>query len=158
MATTAMAVYIPPQADTDLALKELYRTISAPENGRPEAALNVVGGFNRVSQRKVLPKYFQHIKVNTWGCTILNHCYSPFCIAYKDLLHPPFGKSDLSSIRFAYRQKPKQASPILRTIYCWSDESDTVLHDWLDHVDWDMLCVTSDNGLDIYTETVTGNT
>lgn len=156
MATTAMAVYISPQVDTDFVLKELYRTISALKNCYSEAALNMVGCFNHVFQRKVLSKYFQHIKVNTWGCTTLNHCYSPFCIACKPLLHPLFSKSDLSSVLFAYRQKPKQPSPILRTIYCWSDESGTVLHDWFDHMNWDMLCVTSDNDLDIYTNSHRG--
>ena len=62
-AVICIAVYIPPQADTNVALKELYVTISKIENSHPEAALIVVGDFNRASLKKVLPKFYQHIKV-----------------------------------------------------------------------------------------------
>ncbi len=91
------AVYIPPQANTDQALKELYRNISEQETAHPDTAFVVTGEFNKANFRTIAPKYFQHITINTRGDRVLDHCYSPFQDAYKSLPHPPFGKSDHSS-------------------------------------------------------------
>ncbi len=55
------AVYIPPQANTDQALKELYGNISEQETAYPDAAFVVTGDFNIANLRKIAPKYFQHI-------------------------------------------------------------------------------------------------
>ncbi len=55
------AVYIPPQANTDQALKELYGNISEQETAYPEAAFIVTGDFNKANFRTIAPKYFQHI-------------------------------------------------------------------------------------------------
>ncbi len=50
----------------------------------------------------------------------------PFRDAYKSLPRPPFGKSDHSSILLlpAYRQKLKREAPALRTVHCWSGNTD----------------------------------
>ncbi len=85
------AVYIPPQANTDQALKELYGNISEQETTHPDAAFVVTGDFNKANFRTLAPKYFR------CGDRVLDHCYSPFRDAYKSLPHPPFGKSDHSS-------------------------------------------------------------
>ncbi len=53
------AVYIPPQANTDQALKELYGNISEQET------------FNKANFRTIAPKYFQHITINMRGDRIL---------------------------------------------------------------------------------------
>ncbi len=112
------AVYIPPQANTDQALKELYGNISEQETVYPDAAFIVTGDFNKANFRTIAPKYFQHITINTRGDRVLDHCYSPFRDAYKSLPRPPFGKSDHSSVLLlpAYRQKLKREAPALRTI------------------------------------------
>ncbi len=145
------AVYIPPQANTDQALKELYGNISEQETTHPDAAFVVTGDFNKANLT-IAPKYFQHITINTRGDRILDHCYSPFalhCYAYKSLPRPPFGKSDHSSVLLlpAYRQKLKREAPALRTIQCWSDQSDAILQDCFDHVDWDMFQAASDDDI-----------
>ncbi len=114
------AVYIPPQANTDQALKELYGNISEQETAYPDAAFIVTGDFNKANFRTIAPKYIQHITINTRGDRVLDHCYSPFRDDYKSLPRPPFGKSDHSSVP-AYRQKLKREAPALRTIQCWSD-------------------------------------
>ncbi len=44
-----MAVYIPPQANTDQALKELYGNISEQETTQPDAAFVVTGDFNKAN-------------------------------------------------------------------------------------------------------------
>ncbi len=43
------AVYIPPQANTDQALKELYRNISEQETAHPDADFVVTGDFNKAN-------------------------------------------------------------------------------------------------------------
>ncbi len=59
------AVYIPPQANTDQALRELYRNISEQETAHPDAAFVVTGDFNKANFRTIAPKYFQHVTINT---------------------------------------------------------------------------------------------
>ncbi len=151
------AVYIPPQANTDQALKELYGNISEQETAYPDAAFIVTGDFNKTNFRTIAPKYFQHITINMRGDRVLDHCYSPFRDAYKSLPCPPFGKSDHSSVLLlpAYRQKLKREAPALRTIQCWSDQSDAILQDCFDHVDWDMFRAASDDDIEAYSDSVT---
>ncbi|KAL0173686.1 hypothetical protein M9458_029654, partial [Cirrhinus mrigala] len=151
------AVYIPPQANTDQALKELYGHISEQETVYPDAAFIVAGDFNKANLRTIAPRFFQHITINTRGDRALDHCYSPFRDAYKSLPRPPFGKSDHLSILLlpAYRQKLKREAPALREIQCWSDHSDAILQDCFDHVDWDMFRAASDDHIEVYSDTVT---
>ncbi len=146
-----------PQANTDQALKELYRNISEQETAHPDAAFIITGDFNKANFRTIAPKYFQHVTINTRGDRILDHCYSPFRDAYKSLPRPPFGKSDHSSVLLlpAYRQKLKCEAPALRTVQCWSDQSDAILQDCFDHVDWDMFRAASDDDIEAYSDTVT---
>ncbi len=121
----------PPQANTDQALRELYGNISEQETANPDAAFIITGDFNKANFRTIAPKYFQHITINTCGDRILDHCYTSFRDAYKSLPSPPFCKSDHSSVLLlpAYRQKLKQEAPALRTIQCWSEQSDAILQD-----------------------------
>ncbi len=114
------AVYIPPQANTDQALKELYRNISEQETAHPDAVFVITGDFNKANFRTIAPKYFQHVTINTRGDRILDHCYTSFRDAYTSLPRPPFGKSDHSSVLLlpAYRQKLKCEAPALRTVQC----------------------------------------
>ncbi len=156
-AITIMAVYIPPQANTDQALRELYRNISEQETTHPDAAFIITGDFNKANFRTIAPKYFQHVTINTRGDRILDHCYTSFRDAYKSLPRPPFGKSDHSSVLLlpAYRQKLKREAPALRTIQCWSDQSDATLQDCFDHVDWDMFRAASDDDIEAYSDSVT---
>ncbi len=64
-AITITAVYIPPQANTDQAHKELYGNISEQETVHPDAVFVVMGHFNKANIRTIAPKYFQHITINT---------------------------------------------------------------------------------------------
>jgi hypothetical protein len=54
----------------------------------------------------------------------------------------------------SYRQKLKQEAPMLRSIQCRSDQSDSTLQDCFDHVDWDMLQVASDNNINVYAQLI----
>ncbi len=123
----------------------------------PDAAFVVMVDFNKANFRTIAPKYFQHITINTCGDRVLDHCYSPFRDAYKSLPRPPFGKSDHSSVLLlpAYSQKLKREAPALRTIQCWSDQSDATLQDCFDHVNWDMFRAASDDDIEAYSDSVT---
>ncbi len=57
------AVYIPPQANTDQALRDLYRNISEQETAHPDAAFVITGDFNKANFRTIAPKYFQHVTI-----------------------------------------------------------------------------------------------
>ncbi len=96
------------------------------------------------------------ITINTRGDRVLDHCYSPFRDAYKSLPRPPFGKSDHSSVVLlpAYRQKLKHKAHAHRTIQCWSDQSDAILQNCFDHVDWDMFRAASDDDVEAYSDSV----
>ena len=100
------AVYIPPQADTSMALNKLYLTLCKLETIYPEAAFIVAGDFNKANLKTRLPKFYQHIDCATRGG--------------KALPRPPFGKADHDSILLipAYRQKLKQEAPTLRSVQC----------------------------------------
>ncbi len=127
------------------------------ETMHPDAAFVVTGDFNKANFRTIAPKYFQRITINTRGDRVLDHCYTAFRDAYKSLPRPPFDKSDHSSILLlpAYRQKLKREAPALRTIQCWSDQSDAILQDCFDHVDWDMFRAASDDDIEAYSDSVT---
>ncbi len=127
------AIYNPPQANTDQALKELYGNISEQETTYPDAAFIVTGDFNKANFRTIAPKYFQHITINTRGDRVPDHCYSPFQDAYKSLPRPPFGKLDHSSVLLL----------------------PAILQDCFDHVDWDMFRAASDDDIEAYSDTVT---
>jgi hypothetical protein len=107
------AMYIAPQADNTTALKELHWTLCKLETIHPEVAFIVAGNFNKANMRTRLPKFYQHIDCSTHPGKMLDHCYSNFLNAYKDIPCPPFGKSDHDSILLLpyYRQKLKQYVP-----------------------------------------------
>ncbi|CDR18940.1 unnamed protein product [Oncorhynchus mykiss] len=79
------AVYIPPQADTSMALNKLYLTLCKLESTYPEAAFIVAGDFNKANLKTRLPKLYQHIDCATRAGKTLDHCYSNFRDAYKAL-------------------------------------------------------------------------
>jgi ribosome assembly protein 1 len=75
-----IAVYIPPQADTTVALKEFHWTLCKLETIYPEAVFVVA------NLRTRLPKFYQHINCSTRAGKILDYCYSRD--ACKALPHP----------------------------------------------------------------------
>jgi hypothetical protein len=79
------AVYIPHQADTTTALKELHCTLSKLETAYPDDTFIVAWDFNKANFRKTLPKFYQHIDCGTCTPKTLNYYYSPFWDTYKAL-------------------------------------------------------------------------
>ncbi len=139
------AVYIPPQADTSLALSKLHDELSGYINKHPDAASIIAGDFNKANLKKVLPDFHQHISCPTRGQNTLDHCYTQFKNAYKARSLPDFGKSDHTAIFLTpeYKQRIIQKPPVVREVTRWSSHSEAMLQMTLDDVDWDMFRASS---------------
>ncbi len=144
-AVIATAVYIPPQADTSLALSKLHDVISGYINQHPDAAFYHRGDFNKANLRQVMPNFHQHVSCPTRGPNTLDHCYSQFKNAYKARSLPAFGKSDHTAIFLTpeYKQRLAQEPPVKREVTRWSSHSEAMLQSALDDVDWDMFRASS---------------
>ncbi len=143
--TVVTAVYIPPQADSSLALSKLHDELSGYINIHPDAACIVAGDFNKVNLKKVIPNFHQHISCPTRGLNTLDHCYTQFKNAYKAHSLPAFGKSDHAAIFLTpdYKQRILQEPPVEREVTRWSPHSEATLQASLDDVDWDMFRASS---------------
>ncbi len=141
------AVYIPPQADTGLALSKLHDELSGYINKHPSAACIIAGDFNKANLRKVMLNFQQHISCPTRGQNTLDHCYTQFKNAYKARSLPAFGKSDHAAIFLTpeYKQRIVQESLVEREVTRWSSHSEAMLQASLDDVDWDMFRASSAN-------------
>ncbi len=143
--TVVTAVYIPPQADSSLALSKLHDELSGYINIHPDAACIVAGDFNKANLKKVIPNFHQHISCPTRGLNTLDHCYTQFKNAYKAHSLPAFGKSDHAAIFLTpdYKQRILQEPPVEREVTRWSSHSEATLQASLDDVDWDMFRASS---------------
>ncbi len=139
------AVYIPPQADTSLALSKLHDELNGYVNKHPGAACIIAGDFNKANLKKVIPNFHQHISCPTRGLNTLDHCYTPLKNAYKAHSLPAFGKSDHVAIFLTpeYKQRIVHEPPVEREVTRWSSHSKAMLQASLDDVDWDMFRVSS---------------
>ncbi len=150
------AIYIPPQADTSLALSKLHDELSGYINKHPDAACIIAGDFNKANLKKVIPNFHQHISCPTRGLNTLDHCYTPLKNAYKAHSLPAFGKSDhvaISPCRKSdqvaifltpeYKQRIVHELPVEREVTRWSSHSEAMLQASLDDVNWDMFRASS---------------
>ncbi len=139
------AVYIPPQAETSLALSKLHDVLSGYINKHPDAAFIIAGDFNKTNLKKVMPNFYQHISCPTRGPNTLDHCYTQFKNAYKAHSLPAFGKSDHAAFFLTpeYKQRIVQDPPVEREVTRWSSHSEAMLQAALDGVDWDMFRASS---------------
>ncbi len=139
------AVYIPPQADTSVALFKLHDELSGYINKHPDAASIIAGDFNKANLKKVMPNFHQHVSCPTRGLNTLDHCYTQFKNAYKARSLPAFGKSDHAAIFLTpeYKQGIVQEPPVEREVTSWSSHSEAMLQAALDDIDWDMFRASS---------------
>ncbi len=139
------AVYIPPQADTSLALSKLHDVLSGYINKHPDAVSIIVGDINKANLRMVMPNFHQHLSCPTRGLNTLDHCYTPFKNAYNARSLPAFGKSYYAAIFLIpeYKQRLVQEYPVEREVTHWSSHSEAMLQAALDDVDWEMFWASS---------------
>ena len=144
------AVYIPPDADANIALAQLHDVISKQQSMDPEAVHIIAGDFNHVNLKVVLPKFYQHIKCATRGEKTLDKVYTNIKLAYiaRPLAH--LGKSDHVSILLipAYTPIRKSAPITTRTVKTWHADSTPLqisLHDtrWEEYEHEDLERFTS---------------
>ncbi len=122
----ATAVYIPPQADTSLALFKLHDELSGYNNKHPDAAFIIAGDFNKANLKKVMPNFHQHISCPTRGPNTLDHCYTQFKKAHYRLLAnwtmPPFSSHrniNKGSFRNPWWREKLAGPPTLKLCYRW---------------------------------------
>ncbi len=128
------AVYIPPQADTSLALSKLHDELSGYINKHTDAASIIAGDFNKANLKKVMPNFHQNVSCPTRGPNKLDQCYTQFKNAYKARSLPAFGKSDHAAIFLTpeYKQRIIQEPPVEREVTRWSSHSEAMLQAALD--------------------------
>ncbi len=137
------AVYIPPQADTSLAVSKLHDVLSGYINKHPDAASIIAVDFNKANLGQVMTNFHQHVSCPTRGPNILHHCYIQLKKAYKTRSLPVFGKSDHAAIFLTYKQRLVQEPPVEREVTRWSSHSEDMLQAALDDVDWNMFLTSS---------------
>ncbi len=139
------AVYIPPQADTSLALSKRHDVLSGYINKHPDAASIIAGDFSKANLKKVMPNFHQHISCPTRGLNTLDHCYTQLKNAYKAHSLPAFGKSDHAAIFLTpeYKQRIVHDPPVEKEVTRWSSHSEAMPQASLDDVDWDMFRASS---------------
>ncbi len=141
----ATAVYIPPHADTSLALSKLHDKLSGYINKHPDAASIIAGDFNKANLKKVMPNFNEHVSCPTRGQNTVDHCYTPFKNAYKAHKLTAFSKSDHDAIFLTpeYKQRLVQDPSVEREVTRRSSHSEAMLQAALDDVDWDMFRASS---------------
>ncbi|XP_058038014.1 uncharacterized protein LOC131197679 [Ahaetulla prasina] len=151
-----IAVYVPPQACVNEALRTLADQIMEAEAKHPDSLAIVLGDLNKANLRKELPKYFQHVNCPTRGKNTLDHCYTTLKDAYRSLPRAAVGHSDHCMIHLvpAYRQRLKAIKPIIKSVKTWTEESELKLQACFDCTDWNIFKDTSAD-LDELTDTVT---
>ena len=151
-----VGVYIPPQANVQVAQRMLADQILCVERTNPDSLVIVLGDFNKGNLTRELPKYRQYIKCPTREENILDHCYTTVSSAYHAVPRAALGHSDHVMVHLipAYRQKLKLCKPVVRTSKQWTSEAVEDLQACLDCTDWDVF-KTATNSLDEYTEAVT---
>ncbi|KAK0154381.1 hypothetical protein N1851_003535 [Merluccius polli] len=117
-----VAVYIPPRADTKLALEYLYCLVSRQMNAHPEAAVIVAGDFNHVELKTVFPKFKKQTNFPTRENNILDQVYCNIPGAYRAVAAPHLGMSDHISVELlpAYTPVICRTKPTTRTVQVWS--------------------------------------
>ena len=150
-------IYIPPSANKDNALKQLYDIVIQIENSSPDSISIILGDFNHANLKKVLPKYHQQVTCATRDGVTLDQCYTTAKNAYHSIARAPLGNSDHAMIYLvpAYKQQLKRGKPMRKVVQQWSDDAAETLRGCFEATDWGALREAAAD-IDEYTETVTG--
>lgn len=147
------AVYIPPDANTKIALGCLLTAISKQQTTHLDGVFVVAGDFNQAKLKTVLPKFYQHVQCATRGKNTLDHVYSNIKHGYKASPLPHLGQSDHVSLFLtpAYRPIVNTVKPTVRHIQVWPEGASEQLRDCFSNTEWALF---EDNNINTYTSTV----
>ena len=112
-------MYIHPDANVEIAIRDLYAIVARHENQHPNSLVLVSGDFNKANLKKYMPKFHQQVSCPTRGDRTLDHLYCPVKNAYKSIQRPHLGNSDHLMVLLIpkYKQKLKVSKPVSRTIH-----------------------------------------
>lgn len=132
------AVYIPPDANANLAIGLLHGSISIQQSKYPDAVLIIAGDFNHADLKAALPKFHQHVQCATRGTKILDKVYTNIKLGYRARPLPHLGQSDHLSLLLipAYAPIKKTAPTITKTVAIWPEGATQQLQDCFDRTDW----------------------
>ncbi|KAL0173817.1 hypothetical protein M9458_029785, partial [Cirrhinus mrigala] len=135
------AVYIPPDANVNIALSLLLNTMNEQQRAHPYGAHIIAGDFNKANLKSVLPKFYQHVKCSTRGENTLDHVYSNIKHAYRAIPLPHLGRSDHLSLLLspAYTPLTRSTRPTTKSVTIWPDNALFRLQDCFEQTDWDMF-------------------
>ena len=135
----SIAVYVPPEANTNTAIGQLSTIQTKHENENPGAFTITGDDFNQSNLRSRLPKFYQHVTCPTRGKNILDHLYTTIKGAYRSLQRPPLGDSDHNMVHLVpvYRQQLKLRKPIQKLMPRWTKSSIQSLQGCYACTDWD---------------------
>ena len=152
-----MAVYVPPDANAKLAMKELHSAISTQQTAHPEGVFIAAGDFNHSNLKSVLPKFHQHVSCPTRGDRMLDKVYTNIPDAYKAIPLSHLGQSDHISLLLLprYTALISRVKPTVRTVKIWPEGAEAALQLGFQRTDWSLFATnaTSDSQLDIETYT-----
>lgn len=112
------AVYIPPNANTSVALMLIADTINTLQQAHPDGVHIIAGDFNQANIKSVLPKFYQYVECSTRGVNTLDHVYTNIKYAYRAIQLPHLGQSDHLSLLLtpAYTPLRRRSIPMTNTI------------------------------------------
>ncbi|CAG6018054.1 unnamed protein product [Menidia menidia] len=152
-AVVITAVYIPPDANVNMALSLLLNAINTHQCAHPSGVYIIAGDFNKANLKTVLPKFHQYVKCPTRGDNTLDHVYSNIKHAYRAVPLPHLGQSDHLSLLLtpAYTPLSRQTKPTKKTITTWPEDALPRLQDCFENTQWEAFY---HEDLDIFTDAV----
>lgn len=107
------AIYIPPDANTKLALTRLYDCIHKCLVAHPDSTFIAAGDFNHANLKTVLHTFHRNVRCATRGNNILDQVYTNIAHAYRAQAYPHLGLSDHVSLLLypCYTRRPDPLGP-----------------------------------------------
>ncbi|XP_063344797.1 interferon-induced very large GTPase 1-like [Pelmatolapia mariae] len=155
-----IGVYIPPGANAEEALWELYTKISDLQNTHPYGLFIVAGDFNHANLKSVLPRFHHYVDFATRGENTLDLVYTNIPGAYRAEPRPHLAYSDHISVMLipAYRPLVRRSKPVLKQVKTWPAGAISALQDCFESTDWNMFREAATHGdftdLEEYTSSV----
>ena len=132
------AVYIPPSANTQLAVENVEQFVESCIISNPDSAIIIVGDFNKARLPNTLHQY---VTFNTRENSQLDLCYSNIKDAYKAYQLPPLGASDHKAIQLVptYQTNYKKMKKGKVTKRILDDEAIEKCMSAFETTDWSIL-------------------